>query len=491
MQSVQSLCDRYGVDMAHARFVDAAAARLFTAVAARCALPDRAWEVLRAGAYLHNVGLQIDPQRHPLVGRDIVLAAPLREFSPSERAMLACLVAFHEGSVDAAAEDLFAALSAAEQHQALALGAILRVADGLDSSGTQSTRIASVEAGPGALATRILTHGPHSHRDAAQASRKADLWRALFGDVSIAGRVISPGLALDMPLGEACRSALAYRFDRSGGRERWARPAREDVAVEHVHALRVGVRRMRHDLRLFGGGLRGKARRSIDKGLRAWSGALRQVRAGDALIEAIERYCERCDDEARDGLMPLLARCQAERRAAAARLSALAGSDDGQEWLEAFTAFLEGDSARALERRPRPGEPSHVRHLVPLALWQGLAGVRAFDVLPDLPAPPDLHALRLAIKRLRFTVEALRDVLPDGEAQAWIDRCVPAQDALGAIQDAHVAATHAQAYVAHSKPGPRPTQAIAVKGIVNYAEAQRKVIDARTAQWRDYLQPFL
>jgi CHAD domain-containing protein len=267
--------------------------------------------------------------------------------------------------------------------------------------------------------------------------------------------------------------------------------AQAEPTAEQVHTLRVTARRMRHDLRLFGAGLRGKSFRAIDKGLRAWSVAVRDVRACDTLIDNAEQYRERCDDEAREGMLPLLNAWRERRAAASARLRALAQSDDAQDWLDSFEAFVRGEGKHAAPHQPDVGEPSRVRHLLPVSVWQGIAGVRAFDTLPDVPMPHELHALRLAIKRLRYTVEALRDVMPADEAEAWLDRCIPAQDALGAIQDAHVSVTQTQAFVTQNRPGARPTQRVAAKGIVTYAEAQRKVIDTRIVPWRDYLHPFL
>jgi CHAD domain-containing protein len=500
MHTVESLCERHGVDMAHARFVADASVQLFDRIADRyqLSLSARARELLRAGGLLHRIALAANRENHHLSGRDIILAAPLRDFSPSERAVLACEVAFHEQEVYSS-DELFRALTATQRREALVLSAILRVADALDHSATQTTTIAGIEceaytpAGATVvrLRLRVWANGPHCREDAIQADRRADLLRTLLGEVVISARVCSPGLSPDISLAEAGRRVLAYRFDWSGGREAWERAVQAELSCEQVRKLRVTVRRMRADLRLFGSGYRNRALRPIGKGLRAWSGALRQVRLYDSLLDTVNRYRDRCDDEAGDALLPLLNEWQDRRAAAGAQLRALAQSDDGQVWLEAFEALLSGDGGREVARRPEPGEPSRVRHVVRVAVWQGIAGVRAFDVLSKTPNPSDLHALRLAVKRLRYTVEALGDVLPPDEARTWIARCVPAQDALGSIQDAFVAATQAQAYVAQHKPTSRSPQRVAVRGIVTFAEAQRKVIDVRVATWRDYLQPFL
>jgi CHAD domain-containing protein len=91
---------------------------------------------------------------------------------------------------------------------------------------------------------------------------------------------------------------------------------------------------------------------------------------------------------------------------------------------------LDGDEPR----------PYHVRYVAPLAVFERLAHMRAYDEWVTIPNPPvaRLHALRIACKRLRYTLEFFREVLgPD--TKYLIKEVVVMQDHLGNLQDAVVA----------------------------------------------------
>ena len=73
-------------------------------------------------------------------------------------------------------------------------------------------------------------------------------------------------------------------------------------------------------------------------------------------------------------------------------------------------------------------------------MFERLANMRAYDEWVTIPDPPvaRLHALRIACKRLRYTLEFFREVLgPD--TKDLIEEVVVMQDHLGDLQDAVVA----------------------------------------------------
>jgi CHAD domain-containing protein len=81
-----------------------------------------------------------------------------------------------------------------------------------------------------------------------------------------------------------------------------------------------------------------------------------------------------------------------------------------------------------------------VRHVAPVAVYERLAAVRAYDEWVTIPNPPPerLHALRIACKRLRYTLEFFREVLGPNTS-AVVKEIVTMQDHLGALQDVVVA----------------------------------------------------
>ncbi len=497
MQTVESLRRHYGLDTAHAQHVVTTATKLFdeTYRLGLHAYTARERELLQAGAALLDIGAAFDSTDHHVIGRDLVLAAPLAGFSQIERAILACIVSLHDGEARPERETLLAALDDQQRRVTLTLAALARVADSLDATRTQTAAVHALEyrTTDGMLVVQV--HGPHSYSDAECADTKADLWRTVFGPVAFTGRLTSPGLVMDDPLAEACRKVLRYRLDRAGGEPVLRIASPDEATPARVHELRVTVRRMRNDLRIFGSALRPKRLRSISEGMRNLSGALRRVRNCDALLAGLCDYSERCDEEDRVGLSPLMDLWRGERMRWSEALIAFMSGDDYQDWLEAMAAFVAGEDSSTTSRAVEAGRPSRVRHIVQSVIAQHLSRIRSYDVLPDPPAPEQIHALRVAIRRLRHTVEALQDVLPVEETHTWLQVCAAAQKAYGAIHDAHEVANRALQLSTRNRAGCRRAGAhpprIAVKGIAAFAEAQRRVIAAQSAGWRDYLEPFL
>jgi CHAD domain-containing protein len=109
---------------------------------------------------------------------------------------------------------------------------------------------------------------------------------------------------------------------------------------------------------------------------------------------------------------------------------------------DAFEAFL--DSPRAGELpvlddgiEPRP---HRLRFVAPLLIYERLNAVQAYDdwvTGPDVPLER-LHALRIAAKRLRYTLEFFEEILGT-EARILIEQIKGLQDHLGDLQDAVVA----------------------------------------------------
>lgn len=480
MQTVEALCAKYGVDIAHAQHVSLNAARLFDETQSLHGLSSRTCELLIAGAHLLEIG-QASGEPNPFnAGRDRVIAAPLAGFSPVERAMLACVVAFQRDSANPQAEALFMALSPAAQRETRWLAALARIAASLDASRTQTTHIHHAD--QDAAGWTLHVRGPFSHSDAANAVRTTGVWRDLLGAFRVQGRVDAAGVALDDSLALAAQKVMRFRIDWAGGDEVWKLQA-EALTPRRVSKLRVAVRRMRNDMRLFGDGLRGKIARPIEAGLRELSPLLRVARLHDALIENVGEYERRSDEDAIAGLKPLREHWQMGRERAIEKLITYGASDEHEEWLDALAGWLAMEHEDSFRRQMNAGEPSHVRHIAHAALQTHLRDVRAFDTLPEQPPAEQLHALRVAIKRLRYACE----VLPLDEARALLPHCIAAQDAFGAVNDAHEAAMRALEFVSQQRGDDRA----GMKGIVAYAEAQQHVIDARLQGWRACLQPFL
>lgn len=177
--SLDALCQRYSVDMAHARHVARLALRLFDMTESLHRLPTEARRLLEAAAMVHNIAYEIDPTQHHTLGRDIILERPLVGFSDVEQRIVACMTAFHRKKPRPEQDPVFATLDEAQQQDTLALTALLRVADGLDYSQTQTCVIVDVCPVDGVFT--IVVEGEYADLDAAYAEKRADVWAARFG----------------------------------------------------------------------------------------------------------------------------------------------------------------------------------------------------------------------------------------------------------------------------------------------------------------------
>lgn len=498
MDTIDSLCKRYSVDLAHAQFVASLALGLFDALLPIHHLSARDRELVEMAALLHDVGIAVDVENHHTAGCGIVLAASLAGADPVERAMMACMVAFHRQAVQPETEGVYTALTAQQQRRTLALSALLRIADGLDYSQTQSTRIVSVDVDPGAAgddaegeaavealpagaAARVRVHGPNSHQDAARATKKADLWNSLFMPLTASGRMTRPGLDPDIGPAEAARRILHYQVDKLTPEE-WILASDGGLSAARIHRIRVTVRRLHATLRAFRPYFRRRSIRPIRQGLGALSRRLAVVREYDVLVSLARSFAGRCDNDSRPGVDFLLDTWRAGRRQARARLARYLHSRAHHRWLDQVMQFTQTDAG---DRRSKRCQAS-VADVGPAIVEQRLAKVAACDTLPDSPAAEDIHRLRIAVKRLRYLADALREVLPVERADALLAHCVEAQDAYGALHDARFAALRALECLEQDG---LPSHLM--RGILAFADAQHRLAEGRLKDWRQYLAPLL
>ncbi len=245
----------------------------------------------------------------------------------------------------------------------------------------------------------------------------------------------SPGLLPDDPMSEAGRKILRYHFIRMLQNEAGTRRGED---IEALHDMRVATRRMRAAFEVFAPYYRRKAVRPFLRGLRATGKALGRVRDLDVFMAKAQKYLKTLPKAERGGLSPLLDAWQAEREAARARMTTYLDSDKYRRFVETFARFLETPGAGA---RPQEGalpQPFRVCEVAPVLIYDRLAHVLAYEPVLAQAYIAQLHALRIAFKRLRYTVEFFREVLGE-EAGEVIARIKAMQDHLGDLNDADVA----------------------------------------------------
>ena len=273
------------------------------------------------------------------------------------------------------------------------------------------------------------------------ADRRSSLPVPLAAESSLAATELPemPGVGPDDPMSEAGRKTLRFHYQRMIDNEPGTRLGED---IEFLHDMRVATRRMRAAFRVFGSFYRPKAMAPHLKGLRRTGRALGRVRDLDVIIDKMLRHQASVPVAEQADLDGLLVTLNAERDAARVRMIEYLDSTKYARFKERFGRFVEtrGMGAKAIAQDEVPPHPYRVRHVAPVIIYERLAVMRAFDDVLSEANPPltRYHRLRIACKRLRYTLEFFLEVLgPD--TKATIKLVVAMQDHLGALQDAVVA----------------------------------------------------
>ena len=277
----------------------------------------------------------------------------------------------------------------------------------------------------------------------------------------------TPGVVAGDSLAEAGRKVLRFHFARMLEREAGTRQGDD---LEELHSMRVATRRMRAAWRVFGDGFRhGPSRRYVAE-LRTVATALGAVRDQDVLLDGLTTYMAGLPPEEGVALAPLHEAWQAVRHQAREHLVKLLDGDAYQRFVEDYVAFVETSGAGG--RVMRATDPHRVRDTAPSRVWAAYEQLRAYDATLTWADVPTLHVLRIAGKRLRYTLEFFREVL-GADATTLIARVTALQDHLGMLHDADVAAHLAREFLAGSAAG---LSAETIQAVGRYLASREKEV---------------
>jgi CHAD domain-containing protein len=292
-------------------------------------------------------------------------------------------------------------------------------------------------------ALALVAEGPAN--EANSATRPVENELSASGHLDLLDR---PGVGPDDPMSEAGRKTLRFHYRRMLYNEPGTR---QGADIEALHDMRVATRRLRAAFRVFGSYYARKDVAPYLKGLRRTGRALGAVRDLDVFRAKIQAYLETLPASERASLDDLLATLEERREAARRRMIAYLDGEKYGRLVERFGRFVETEGMGSLPVAPNGGRPRpyRVRHVAPAAIYDRLSAVRAYNEWVTVPDPPlaRLHSLRIACKRLRYTLEFFGEVLgPD--TQTLVQKIVAMQDHLGDLQDAVVASGILRDYLA-------------------------------------------
>jgi CHAD domain-containing protein/transposase-like protein len=465
--TVAELCQRYEVDMTHARHVANLALALFEATMEEHGLSDGRRDLVEKAALLHDIGYTYYPERHAAAGRDIILRHRVADMTPDEQRIAAFVAAMHRKRIKG--KRIRKALTRtevpeSEEADALAISALVRMADGLDNSRGHSTSLDApviirpdedvTERGVSILCPVI---GRFAHEDAARAQRQSDLWEramdaslrfvpqdrmALAVELERARAHAEWPVLLDHPgvrpkdrMSEAGRKVLLFHFSRMLEHEAGTRLGEE---IEELHDMRVATRRMRLAFQLFTPYFDDDALRPFRKDLRRMARVLGRVRDLDVLLARTEDYSRQHAGSQELEMEPLLASWRRQR--AKARDTMLDHLDGKRyaRFVRRFGEFLTTPGSGVAHVAPDEPTPRQVYQVVPTLIYSRYETVRGYEALIGSASLDQLHALRIDIKRFHYTLEFFREVLGP-EVEPVIDELVALQDHLGDLNDADVA----------------------------------------------------
>ena len=211
---------------------------------------------------------------------------------------------------------------------------------------------------------------------------------------------------------EAAAETLA---ELTGKVRKRARAIHGDVDVEAVHDMRTATRRLRTAITIYGEDADKNDREPVEDELRRITRRLGAVRDLDVLLETLEGA-----STARGGkldladLDPLRRSWNDERVAGAERLTAELGRgrfDDALAGAERLGKTADGGADGSGDG---PEQQLRVAHRAPTLIWASFGEVLAYEIDPLTTDPASIHEMRIAAKKLRYTLEAFQDALEPG-----------------------------------------------------------------------------
>ncbi len=270
----------------------------------------------------------------------------------------------------------------------------------------------------------------------------------------------TPGVLASDTLAEAGRKVMAFHFERLLAREPGTREGRD---IEELHQMRVATRRLRAAWRVFGAAFDPADARRLKRPLRVVATALGAVRDLDVLLEIARAHRAGLPEAEAVAFGPLIRDLEARREAARIQLHDVLDQPRYVRWLHASVAFL--GSPRPTSRSVVATGPRLVRELAPAAIWAAFGRVLAYEGIQRWADVPTLHALRIEGKRLRYSLEFIREALGP-EVAPLIQRVTALQDHLGLLNDADVAATMARDFLATRSTELSPAERSAVGAFI-------------------------
>jgi CHAD domain-containing protein len=452
-QTVRELCDQFNVDMEHAKRVASNAVNLLKLLHEIHPMPVHLSPFLETAALLHDIGSNVKVDKHHNYGRDLILQHRLDGFTREQRSLIAFLISLHRKNIKTKRIEKQLRktnLAPTDGAMAVQLAAILRVADGLDTTHSQTTELVTIRNDGYSYLIEIT--GPRAKREGGRALQKSDLWTYAFESplsLLIADqKILLPGsrwFGLNIPaqslttidleptdrLVDAGREIIAFHLIRMLQNEPGVYKGDN---VEAVHDMRVATRRIRTAIKVLAPYFPTDWRETIKEELRNAAKILGEVRDLDVFKINFDDYIQDQSSWKMEAYANLIRTWESEHSAAHQKVKSYL---DGEAYRNcvAKLANFQNKFVKYIKDIPDEIVAERINQSVPSILFKLDKQVRVYDNQLDTATLHQLHRLRIQLKHFRYTLEFFDSVLGETN-QLFISEIINLQDHLGNLHDA-------------------------------------------------------
>lgn len=132
----EEMLNKYSKNTSHPKEVRRIALMIFDEVSRKIfEMPQSEKKYLESAALLHDIGYFKEAKGHNKHSMKMIVKEGLKEFSPLETKIIACIARYHRGSLpDKEEHEIYNTLEKHERKIVKRLGGILKLADGLDKT---------------------------------------------------------------------------------------------------------------------------------------------------------------------------------------------------------------------------------------------------------------------------------------------------------------------------------------------------------------------
>lgn len=132
----EEMLNKYSKNTSHPKEVRRIALMIFDEVSRKIfEMPQSEKKYLESAALLHDIGYFKEAKGHNKHSMKMIIKEGLKEFSPTETKIIACIARYHRGSLpDKEEHEIYNTLEKHERKIVKRLGGILKLADGLDKA---------------------------------------------------------------------------------------------------------------------------------------------------------------------------------------------------------------------------------------------------------------------------------------------------------------------------------------------------------------------